>query len=173
MSQKKYDYEVLRISGDYKEMLDTLFKDSNCASRKEYTERMILYFKETGIDPMVRNKNTADELSKLRNTVISFIKEQEKSKLEPIIGQLNDLTGYLMNFLKSEALTKSDLARLNASSPNIVQVQKSEIPKDRSNEKAKEIFEEFTKHLKPSTFSSALTVDKTTVNHYKDIFAKL
>lgn len=97
---------TLKIGKDYVDVLKDLVKESDIKTQKEYVESMILYFKETGINPRVKNRSTADEISKLRNTVISFIREQEKKKLDPIISTLNDTLDYLRNYYKNEAVTK-------------------------------------------------------------------
>jgi hypothetical protein len=105
---------TLRIDKDYVDILKDLVKESDIKTQKEYVESMILYFKETGINPKVKNRSTADEISKLRNTVISFIHEKEKKKLDPIISTLNETLDYLRNYYKNEAVTKDDIKALVA-----------------------------------------------------------
>ena len=59
---------------------------------KEFTSQMINFFDRTGMDPTdERNTNLKEAIKELRkenNRIISFIKQQEKTKLEPILDQM-------------------------------------------------------------------------------------
>ncbi|UZS00211.1 BfmA/BtgA family mobilization protein [Chondrinema litorale] len=59
---------------------------------KEFTSQMIDFFDRTGMDPTdERNTNLKEAIKELRkenNRIISFIKQQEKTKLEPILDQM-------------------------------------------------------------------------------------
>ncbi len=59
---------------------------------KQFTAQMIDYFERTAIDPTDENdtnvKGAIKELRKENNRVIGFIKQQEKTKLEPILDQM-------------------------------------------------------------------------------------
>ena len=59
---------------------------------KQFTAQMIDYFERTTIDPTDENdtnvKGAIKELRKENNRVIGFIKQQEKTKLEPILDQM-------------------------------------------------------------------------------------
>lgn len=180
MSRKEYDYEIVRISKASKAILDELYKESECSSRKEYTEKMIQYFKDNGLDPATKGRSVGDEIAKLRNTVISFIREQEKKKLEPMIQQVSEITSFLADYYKNEAVTKKDLQRF------ISDVKGQEVKPERVKEEArapihdnrieiaKDYFRDFITHLKSSSFSSSsLNIDKTIVNKYSELFAKL
>jgi hypothetical protein len=174
---------TLRIDKDYLDVLKDLVKESDIKTQKDYVESMILYFKETGINPKVKNRSTADEISKLRNTVISFIREQEKKKLDPIISTLNETLDYLRNYYKNEAVTKDDLKALmlNRTQEPVPVIKKDPEPVTRmvNDEKyqnlvkhIKGLFNEFIKNFKSSTFGG-YSVDKAILERYKALFEKL
>ena len=70
---------------------------------KDFTAQMVDYFYRTGIDPSAEaNTNLKEAIKELRkenNRVIGFIKQQEKTKLNPILDQM--AVGY--NEFKSNA----------------------------------------------------------------------
>jgi hypothetical protein len=174
---------TLRIDKDYLDVLKDLVKESNIKTQKEYVESMILYFKETGINPKIKNRSTADEISKLRNTVISFIREQEKKKLDPIISTLNETLDYLRNYYKNEAVTKDDLkalvvTRTQESGP-VIKRNPEPVIQTINDEKyqnlvkhTRGLFSEFIKNFKSSTFGG-YSVDKAILERYKALFEKL
>lgn len=183
------DYEVIRISPEYKARLLDLIAQSQLKNQKDFTEAMIDYFHETGLDPTHRVKNVSGELSKLRNVVVSFIREQEKTKLDPMISQFNDLTEFLLDHFKNKALTKDDLKNLlkdrsmkeSKPLPRQIEEPKPEVrPVEVSDNghykeslaRAKTYFREFTKHFKASTFGG-YTIDKKTFTHYEKLFNQL
>jgi|GEM_PF-4428412 len=59
---------------------------------KQFTAQMIDYFERTAIDPTDENntnlKEAIKEIRKDSNRVIGFIKQQEKTKLNPILDQM-------------------------------------------------------------------------------------
>ena len=59
---------------------------------KDFTAQMVDYFYRTGIDPSdeanTNLKEAIKELRKENNRVIGFIKQQEKTKLNPILDQM-------------------------------------------------------------------------------------
>jgi hypothetical protein len=178
---------TLKIDKEYLDILKGLSKESEIKTQKEYVQSMILYFKETGIDPKAKNRSTAEELSKLRNTVISFIREQEKKKLDPLIDRMNETFAFLLNYYKNEAVTKADIKSLLISQEKVPQPN-NEIKTPESNDKlqqqifdekyktlvthVKGIFKDFEKNFKSSAFGG-YSIDKATFDKYKTIFEKL
>ena len=59
---------------------------------KEFTSQMIDYFERTGMNPSdEKNTNLKEAIKELRkenNRLIGFIKQQEKTKLNPILDQM-------------------------------------------------------------------------------------
>jgi len=140
---------LVKISNDHKEILQKLIKVSDLKTEKSYIENAIEFFLDTGLDPLDRVKKVSGELKKLRDLFVSFIREQEKNKLNPIINKVDDLTSTLILFLKEQAVTKEDLReffnnhKLHTYESNFVDSESN------SNlDRAKELLKEIKLHAK-------------------------
>jgi hypothetical protein len=116
---------ALTNTGIDKEYLQKLklLSDGFGMSNTSFLHAMIDYFDYYKINPMERAEsvdtklakmehNLEQRIGKLRDTFVSFIRELEKKKLEPLINQTNESTQALLVFLKEEALTRNDLPML-------------------------------------------------------------
>lgn len=161
-------YKTIRVNKDYDEPLKLLVSTSHLKTEKEYTEAMISFFHNTGLDPSAPAKSVSGELTKLRNTVVGFIREQEKRKLNPIINYLNDITETLIHYLKDEALRRSDLTEFLElyQKENTTQKQKSVTLHTQNDNEVKLLFEEFLSKLQPGI--THYKIDKKTVAHFKN-----
>jgi hypothetical protein len=171
-----------------KDLIKELSQDNKAPTQQEFFNSMVMYFKTTGIDPRAKNKSTADELSKLRTTVISFIRAQEKNKLDPIILTLNETLEFMRNYFKNEAVSKEDIKMLVAQKTQeparTIEQPASGLPgsnyiKDNYEEKyklmikhVKTLFADFTKNFKSSTFGG-YAIEKPIYEKYKTMFDKL
>jgi hypothetical protein len=171
----------------YSKMLEELVKLHEFNSKKEFAESMIAYFKDSGINPRSKNKSTADELAKLRNTMISFIKEQEKKKLDPMILKVSEIMEYMKEYFTNDALTKADLEKLlkmgilpnqqinNTEEKNTI-AKDNRVYTDEHYQNlishVKGLFNDFQRNFKSSAFGG-FTVDKNVVEKYKGLFEKL
>lgn len=172
---------TLKIDKEYLEVLKDLLKDSDIKTQKDYVHSMLLYFKETGINPSAKTKSIADELSKLRNTVVSFIRQQEKTKLDPIIEKFNETFLFMRDYFQNEAVSKKDLQDLiskistsKVEKPQKIEIKSIDDEKQRNyNNHAKSMFREFSKHFKSSAFGSTYTIEKSVFERYKSDFEKL
>jgi hypothetical protein len=90
-----------------------------------FMHAMVDYFDFYKISPLERKEsldiklnkietNLESKINKVRDTFVSFQRELEKKKLEPLIQQSNESTQALMVFLKEQALTKDDLKNLGS-----------------------------------------------------------
>jgi hypothetical protein len=158
-------YKVLRIDQEYDKIIKELLASSNIKSEKEYTESMLNFFKNSGLDPSVEVKSVPGEISKLRNVFVSFIREQEKKKINPLINEVQMLTETIIKFINEDALKKDDLKKFILNS--------SPEPESTGKEKgkAKELFDEFVSKM--SSGMRGYTVDKKTVKHYENLFNAL
>jgi uncharacterized coiled-coil DUF342 family protein len=184
------DFVTVNLSKEHHELLQKLCKRDDIKYQKDYVESMLEYFDETGLSPTQKIKSVSSELSKLRNVLVGFIREQEKTKLDPLITQFNDLTEFLINYFKTKALTKDDLKgiliELDNTNKTPVISKNEEINVEAISEtsledsgyktklnRAKTYFKEFLTHLKPSTFTGGFTIEKKTIMHYESIFEQL
>lgn len=184
----------VKISKSHHELLQKLCKRDDIHFLKDYIAKMVEYFDETGLEPTQKVKSATGEISKLRNMMVGFIREQEKTKIDPMVNQFNELTEFLINHFKTQALTKEDLknymlSNRNTNSPIVEsslisreEPKKEEVILAPSLEdsiyrqklnRAKGYFKEFCKHFKPSTFSGGFTIEKKTVKHYEELFDQL
>lgn len=171
---------TLTVDAEYLKVMKDLTKEHGVETQQEYFNAMVTYFKETGINPKEKTRSTADELSKLRNTVISFIREQEKKKLDPIILKVTEVMEFLKEYFQKDAVSKEDIENLLRQ----VKVQKEvkeplPLPPGEEDEKLKKqttyvksVFNEFLSSFKPSAFGG-YTIDKAVMERYKSIFSKL
>lgn len=174
---------TLTVDAEYVTILKELTKEHELGTQQEFFNAMVMYFKETGINPHAKNRSTAEELSKLRNTVISFIREQEKKKLDPIILKMNEMFEFLLNYYKNEAVTKEEIKNLFAGKggQESVLIPKPQEPENQKiyEEKysnfvkhVKGLFKDFEKSAKLSAFGG-YSIDKATFDKYRSIFEKL
>jgi hypothetical protein len=156
--------------------LRQLVEKSNCKHVKTYCESMINYFQEMGIDPTARDLTVLAELSKLRNTMISFIREHDKRKLNPLVANLAEIMVFLKEFLKNEAVSKSDFKEFttNLKSELVLQPNSSPVLAFSNDDdryvtllhKVKSIVNEFTNNLRTSPFGG-YTLDKALLENFK------
>ncbi|MHC1705807.1 MAG: BfmA/BtgA family mobilization protein [Tenuifilaceae bacterium] len=86
-------------------------------NNKMLIQTMIDYFEFYQINPLERDVNLDSKFSafdkkidKLRDTFVSFIRELEKKKLEPLIKQSNESTMALLIYLKEKAITTDNIS---------------------------------------------------------------
>ena len=159
-------YKVIRVDQEYDAIIKDLLQRSGIKTEKEYTERMFDFFRNSGLDPTNDVKTVSGEISKLRNVVVGFIREQEKKKLNPLIEQVQELAEAMLNYMKNEAVTKEDLSKflLNFKSDRI-----EETVDDQG--KAYKLFQEFLSKMGQGM--KGYTIDKKTLRHYENLFKAL
>lgn len=156
-------YKVIRVEKEYDAIIKELLIRSGIKTEKEYIEKAIDFFRNSGLEPTNEVKTVAGEISKLRNVVVGFIREQEKKKLNPLIQQVQELTEGMLKYLQEEAVTKEDLK-------NYMLGAKPEIKPSQSqqNGDASKLFEEFISKM--SQGIKGYSIDKKTVRHYENMF---
>lgn len=100
---------------------DTLSKRYGM-SKKALFESMLNYFDTLGVDPRELDGSTFSkeftklkkDISGLRETTVSFIRQQEKGLLLPLVNQVNTNTQQLMNYLAEEPLTVKHLEEIKS-----------------------------------------------------------
>ncbi len=104
------NYKTIRI---YKETFETL--DELCTKHKtsktELVGSMSSYFLRTKINPR-KPKDLTAEVLKLKNELISFIRTQEKDKLNPLIQKQDVLINKFINHLEEETVTRKFMTEL-------------------------------------------------------------
>ncbi|WP_271784189.1 BfmA/BtgA family mobilization protein [Aquimarina algiphila] len=103
-------YKTIRIYNETFDGLDRLCSTYK-ASKTELTAAMCEYFINTGIDPNDPSDVTS-EVKKLKNQLISFIRTQEKDKLNPLIKKQDLLIDRFMNYMEEETVNKKFMMEL-------------------------------------------------------------
>ena len=110
-------YKNIAINETYNSRVEELAALFSKDNKGKLIEIMADYFKTTGIDPRDLEgttfkkefKKLDDNISKLRETTVSFIRQQEKGFLKPMIEQVNTNTQQLLIYLSQEPLTVKHL----------------------------------------------------------------
>lgn len=93
-------YKTIRI---YEETFANM--DKLCVKydlqKTEIVEEFVSYFLKTGQDPRDHSDVTG-EVKKLKNQLISFIKTQEKEKLNPLVSKVDISTDKLREYLEND-----------------------------------------------------------------------
>lgn len=96
-------YETLNVSPSTKKIIDRLSKKLEY-SRVNLIHEMAVYFDKTGLNPKDQKVlSPAEELKKFRDTIISFMRKQEKDFILPVFGKMDTTIGRFMYYLENEA----------------------------------------------------------------------
>lgn len=104
------EYKTIRIHKGTFKTLNTLCERYDL-SKTELVESMSLYFLKTNIDPG-EPTNLSKEVLKLKNQMISFIRTQEKDKLNPLIQKQDILINKFMTYMEEESVTRKFMMEL-------------------------------------------------------------
>lgn len=103
-------YKTIRIyESDFDEMNTLCNKYS--VTKTELVEACMFYFTKTGIDPRDPSDVTS-EVKKLKNQLISFIRTQEKEKLNPLVKKQNLLIDKFLDHLENDGVNKDFLVKV-------------------------------------------------------------
>lgn len=120
------DYVSIRVNPDIKERFIKLSKRLG-VGQAVLVDKMIHYFVKTGLDPdMTEAESTSVEIKKLRETLISFIRNQEKSILLPVKEQVNEQSVALAKFLNET----SHLKYGNESSKSVKEIDTEKLDRE-------------------------------------------
>lgn len=103
-------YKTIRIyESDFSKL--NAFCERYKLSKTELIEAFIVFFDKTDLDPRIPT-NATKELSKLKSQLISFIRTQEKDKLNPLIKKQDLLIEEFTKLVKDEFVTKNFMIEL-------------------------------------------------------------
>lgn len=103
------EYVNIKVKPDTKKAFIELCKKYE---RKQvmFAEQVFNYMKITGYDPADTEQVTpAEEIKKLRNTVVSFMRKQESEILKPMVGKVDEAISVLAQFIREEREAKYKL----------------------------------------------------------------
>lgn len=103
-------YKTIRIYESDFQRLNSLCERYNM-SKTELIEAFIEFFVKTDIDPR-EPTNVSKEVSKLKSQLVSFIRAQERDKLNPLIRKQDLLITEFTNLINQDLVTKSFMIEL-------------------------------------------------------------
>ena len=102
------EYQTLNVKPTTKKTIIRLAKKHEL-NLVDFVHAMGVYFDKTGVNPKdMKILSPAEELKKFRDTIISFMRKQEKEFILPTFGKMDLLAGRFMQYLDEEAPRKSD-----------------------------------------------------------------
>jgi hypothetical protein len=129
-------FSVLKIHSTSKKSFDDLLrKFSKNEKRYGYQlfEQMVDFFQKTGQDPAEEFETPAAEVKKLRNTLVSFIRRQEKEILAPMSSKVDVMASILS---RDGAYRAASVERVVGPTDVVVKVE--ERPRVTDSKKEKE-----------------------------------
>ena len=106
-------YETLNSNSETKITIDRLAKKFDM-SLVDFMEAMAKYFEVTGVNPKDQViLSPAEELKKFRDTIISFMRKQEKDFIKPTFGKMDTLIARFVQYIEEEAPKKTDVTGQN------------------------------------------------------------
>ena len=107
---KNNNYKTIRIYNSSFEQLD-LFCNQYSLTKTELVEAFLNYFNKTKIDPR-EISDVSSEVKKLKNQLISFIRKQEKDKLDPLVKKQDILIKESVQFYKNSNVENKNIKNL-------------------------------------------------------------
>jgi len=106
-------YVTISISPKSKIIIDRL-ADKYEMNQKDFAEAMAKYFDTTGVNPKdMQVLSPAEELKKLRDTLVSFIRKQENDFIKPTFGKMDTLIARFVTYIEEEAPKRGDVPGQN------------------------------------------------------------
>jgi hypothetical protein len=147
-------YETLNSNSETKITIARLAKKFDM-SLVDFMEAMAKYFEITGLNPKDQVVlSPAEELKKLRDTLVSFMRKQENDFIKPTFGKMDTLIARFVTYIEEEAPKRGEVAGQN-------KVKSLALSGGKSNEEKRE-------SLVSETVKNDVTSDL-----YKDLQEKL
>ncbi len=122
-------YETLNVNPTTKKTIVRLAKKFEY-SQVEFLKAMAIYFDKTGVNPRdLKILSPAEELKKLRDTLIGFIRTQEQEYIKPTFGKMDVLMARFVDYLDNEAPKRQDAKSIFESSVSEPEKHEVENPK--------------------------------------------
>jgi hypothetical protein len=106
-------YETLNSNSETKITIARLAKKFDM-SLVDFMEAMAKYFEITGLNPKDQVVlSPAEELKKLRDTLVSFMRKQENDFIKPTFGKMDTLIARFVTYIEEEAPKRGEGAGQN------------------------------------------------------------
>ena len=111
------DYASIKIKSKTKSSADRLMKKFEM-NGLEFYDSVMEYFEVTGVNPKDQViLSPAEELKKFRDTIVSFMRKQEKDFIVPTFGHIETLIARFMLYIEEEAPKKGETLGQNKLKP--------------------------------------------------------
>lgn len=101
-------YVTISVSPKAKIIIERLAKKYEM-TYIDFTESMVKYFDKTGVNPKdIQVLSVAEELKKFRDTIISFLRTQEKEYILPTFGKMDTLIVRFVKYIEEEAPKRNE-----------------------------------------------------------------
>jgi len=166
-------YETLNSNSETKITIARLAKKFDM-SLVDFLEAMAKYFEVTGVNPKDQViLSPAEELKKLRDTLVSFMRKQENDFIKPTFGKMDTLIARFVTYIEEEAPKRGEGAGQNkvkslALSGEISTVEKrgSAVSEAVKNDVNSEEYKELQERLNKSELKL-----KTTREYFENILS--
>jgi hypothetical protein len=150
------EYALIKVRPETKKVTSRLAK-KHSLNMLDFMEAMAQYFDTTGVNPKDQViLSPSEEIKKLRDTLVSFMRKQENDFIKPTFGKMDTLIARFIKYIEEEAPKSGDVAGQNkikslALSGEIIKEEKkgpleSEAVKSEANsDKYKELQEKLIK----------------------------
>ncbi len=106
-------YETLNSNSDTKITIARLAKKFDM-SLVDFLDAMAKYFEVTGVNPKDQViLSPAEEIKKLRDTLVSFMRKQESDFIKPTFGKMDTLIARFIKYIEEEAPKNGDVTVQN------------------------------------------------------------
>jgi len=166
-------YETLNSNSETKITIARLAKKFDM-SLVDFMEAMAKYFEITGLNPKDQVVlSPAEELKKLRDTLVSFMRKQENDFIKPTFGKMDTLIARFTDYINEEAPKKADIPGQNKIKSLALSGEISTVEKKGSavsEAEKKDVNSEEYKELQERLNKSELKL-KTTREYFENILS--
>lgn len=134
----KDPYKTIRIYESSFEQLEQIC-GTYSMTKTEMIEAFLNYFHQTKLDPRITS-DVSTEVKKLKNQLISFIRKQEKDKLDPLVKKQDILIQKTLDFYKHFDKSQQDLSDENRKQCNIL-IEKQDIISTKNASEFERLFQ--------------------------------
>jgi len=107
------EYALIKVRPETKKVTSRLAK-KHSLNMLDFMEAMAQYFDTTGVNPKdMQVLSPAEELKKLRDTLVSFMRKQENDFIKPTFGKMDTLIARFIKYIEEEAPKNGDAATQN------------------------------------------------------------
>jgi len=166
-------YETLNITPKSKTSIDKLANKFEM-SKVDLVEKMVFYFEKTGLNPQdVKVLTVAEELNKFRDTIISFMRKQEKDFILPTFGKMDTLIVRMKEYIDIEAPRRADIGIQTKSKPLLINDSLEEKKDSINTQVSKTTVEELSeKNDLKNKIEKLELIQSTTLKYFDAVLSK-